>query len=73
MDLEVGPAVPDDAATIADVHVRTWRHAYRGLMPQEFLDGIDVAARAERWERILAGEEVGGRGAVVLEELRMVR
>jgi len=60
MTLEVRPAQVSDAAGMADVHVRTWRHAYRGLMPQDVLDGLDVAARTTRWERILSS---GGRGA----------
>lgn len=62
MDFRIRPAEPLDAAGIADVHVRTWQHAYRGLMPDALLDGLDVDSRAERWERILAGEDLGGRG-----------
>lgn len=63
MTFDVRPADPADAAGIAEVHVRTWQHAYRGLMPDAYLDALDVSARAARWQRILAGEHVGGRGA----------
>lgn len=47
-------AVPADAHGIAVVHVRGWQKAYRGLMPQDHLDALSVAQRAEGWERILA-------------------
>jgi GNAT superfamily N-acetyltransferase len=37
--------------------VRSWQAAYRGLMPQEYLDGLDPADRLPRWQRMLAGNE----------------
>jgi ribosomal protein S18 acetylase RimI-like enzyme len=43
-----------DADVIAAIHVRSWQHAYRGHMPQSFLDQLDVAARAQRWRDTLA-------------------
>jgi ribosomal protein S18 acetylase RimI-like enzyme len=46
----VRSAVVDDADAIARVHARSWQAAYRGLMPDHVLDGIDVEARA-RWHR----------------------
>lgn len=39
---------PDDAESVATVHVRTWRAAYAGIMPDEFLDRLNVAAWAQR-------------------------
>jgi ribosomal protein S18 acetylase RimI-like enzyme len=36
-------ADPDDAAAIARVKVETWRTAYRGLLPDALLDGLDPA------------------------------
>src|SRR5690242_10658505 len=38
-------ATPDDARAIAAVHVGTWQVAYRGQVPDEFLDGLDVERR----------------------------
>jgi ribosomal protein S18 acetylase RimI-like enzyme len=38
----------EDARGMADVHVRTWQHAYRDLVPTEVLLGLSVEAR-ERW------------------------
>jgi pyridoxine 4-dehydrogenase len=46
-------ATPADAEAIAGVHVRAWQAAYRGLMPQDFLDQIDLGARIARWHEIL--------------------
>jgi hypothetical protein len=33
-------AALDDAHAIADVQVRSWQHAYRDLMPADFLFGL---------------------------------
>ncbi len=55
----VRPAVVADADAIGRVHVSAWQVAYRGLMPDELLDGLDAAARAEMWrERLETGEAV---------------
>jgi len=45
----VRPAAAEDADAIARVQVETWRSAYRGAVPDAFLDDMDVAERAERW------------------------
>jgi ribosomal protein S18 acetylase RimI-like enzyme len=42
-------ATAQDARGIAYVHVRSWQVAYRGHMPDEFLDGLDVEKRANMW------------------------
>ncbi len=65
----VRPAGPSDAVPIARVHVDSWRTAYRGLLPDAFLDGLSVHARTERWrarlrtmsarQRVLVAEQEG--------------
>ncbi|HXW33215.1 MAG TPA: hypothetical protein VEJ87_01470 [Acidimicrobiales bacterium] len=35
MAVEIRRAVPDDAASIAAIHIQTWQVAYRGLMADE--------------------------------------
>lgn len=47
-------AVPEDAAAIGRIHVETWQAAYAGLLPAEFLAGLDVRERAETWRGVLA-------------------
>jgi GNAT superfamily N-acetyltransferase len=44
------PAVPDDAIAVARVHVRAWQAAYRGLMPDDYLDGLRADDRARRYD-----------------------
>lgn len=42
------PATAADLDGIAEVRVRSWQAAYRGLVPQPYLDGLSPAAEAER-------------------------
>lgn len=42
----------DDCAAIAAVHVRAWQAAYRGHMPDEFLDRLDIGERTEMWRKL---------------------
>ncbi len=62
MQVEVRRAVPEDAAAIATIHVRTWQAAYRGLVPDEVLDGLSVEQREKFWREAAAGGQ--GAGAV---------
>lgn len=45
-----------DASAIASVYVDTWRTAYRGLLPDDFLDALSHEGYEERWRRSLAAE-----------------
>ena len=65
-DPEVRPATLADAAEIAVIHVRSWQAAYRGLMPQDFLDALDPAARAARWRQNLAALDWPASGVLVV-------
>ena len=56
----------DDCAAIAAVHVRAWRAAYRGHMPDEFLDRLDIGERTEMWRKLSVKP---GRVLLVLEGL----
>ncbi len=38
-----------DAAAIAGVHVRSWQHAYTGIVPEDFLAGLDPTLRTPVW------------------------
>ena len=53
-----------DAPTIAEVHVASWRTTYKGLLPDELLAGLSVAAREEQWRR--QAQEAGGATGGVL-------
>ncbi|HET9185007.1 MAG TPA: hypothetical protein VFN82_02595, partial [Solirubrobacterales bacterium] len=43
-------AGPADALAIADVHVRAWQVAYRGLIEAEFLEALDPEQRAGTYD-----------------------
>ena len=57
--LEIRPAEPDDARELAEAHIRAWQAAYRGMMPDTFLDGLDTGRRAAGWRRALESEPPG--------------
>lgn len=52
--VRVRRAVESDARGIALVHVRSWRVAYRGILPDEVLDGLSVDQRERGWRDRLA-------------------
>lgn len=43
--MRVRHAARDDARPIAEVHVASWRHAYRGLLPDDSLEKLSVDER----------------------------
>lgn len=43
--MTVRDANPHDAAEVAGVHVRSWQAAYRGLFPDDYLDGLRAEDR----------------------------
>jgi GNAT superfamily N-acetyltransferase len=49
MELAVRNATADDAMEVAHVHIRAWQSAYRGLLPDEFLDALRADERASRY------------------------
>ena len=74
-------ASPGDAPAIAQVRIDSWRTTYRGMIPDAYLDGMQVDASTAIWDRVLtagpsttsvfvadhAGEIVGFAGGAMLE------
>lgn len=58
-------ATAADAHGLAVVHVRSWQEAYRGLMPQEVLDGLSIAEREANWALFMEDSERRSRTLVV--------
>jgi ribosomal protein S18 acetylase RimI-like enzyme len=54
VQLEVRPAAPDDLYGAALARVASWRGAFTGLVPQDFLDSMDPAAIASSWSDSIA-------------------
>ncbi len=65
-------ATTEDAAAIGAIHVRTWQAAYRGMMPQDYLDGLDPAGRAAGWQRLLSAPPPGDTTLVAEVDGRVV-
>lgn len=51
-------ATPADAHAIATVNVRSWRAAYRGLLPDDVLAGLSVHDREQFWSNPLTARPV---------------
>jgi GNAT superfamily N-acetyltransferase len=57
MDARVRRAAVDDAAEVARVHIETWRVAYAHVFPTDYLAGLSIEDRTERWRENLATSE----------------
>ena len=51
---EIRDAVVGDADAMGRLHVRAWQYAYRGVMPDEYLDGLKAQDRADMWRGRIA-------------------
>jgi ribosomal protein S18 acetylase RimI-like enzyme len=72
VDATTGPSVrradPADARAIAEVSVAGWQEAYRGMLPDGFLDSLRVDSRERGWHEMLTRDEPGRTPAWVAEE-----
>ncbi len=59
MSFIIRNATVKDAAGIANVHVKTWQHAYRGQIPDDYLDALSVEKRAQGWKKALEKADSG--------------
>lgn len=51
--MNIRRATGEDAAALARLHVASWRAAYRGLVPDAYLDGLDPDQRTQRFRESL--------------------
>jgi ribosomal protein S18 acetylase RimI-like enzyme len=68
----VRAATVRDAAELAVIHVRSWQAAYKGLLPQDFLDRLDVTDRVARWQHTLRATDWSRSGVMVIHPGREV-
>ena len=54
-EVTIRRATAEDAEALARLHVDAWRMAYRGLVPDSRLDGLDYERRAARFRERLGG------------------
>jgi RimJ/RimL family protein N-acetyltransferase len=66
--MRIRAASTSDARRIAEVHVRSWRATYRGLVPDEYLDSLSVDQREAIWTRILQEVSLPSSGVFVIED-----
>jgi GNAT superfamily N-acetyltransferase len=67
MDVICRPMAAGDFDAVCELHVRAWQSAYRGIVPQDFLDGMDPAVRARRTrDESLSGQYVAEAGGEVV-------
>ena len=52
--MNVRPARPDDARRIAEIHVRSWRAAYPGIVPAEYLASLSIDRHEAMWSQSIA-------------------
>lgn len=54
--MSVRRATIKDAAAIADVHVRSWQSAYKGILPEGFLSNLNKQSRKEMWSTFIKND-----------------
>ncbi len=54
--MRIRSAELEDAATIAEVHLASWKTTYPGIIPQEYIDGLRVEKGIADWRGRLSGE-----------------
>jgi ribosomal protein S18 acetylase RimI-like enzyme len=65
----IRPALQDDAAEIARVHVAAWRSSYQELLADDFLASLSEAGYTDRWRRVIGD---GASRVFVVEEQREI-
>jgi ribosomal protein S18 acetylase RimI-like enzyme len=63
----IRPAVPDDADEVERLRVAGWQTAYRGILPDDYLDSMRVDG--ERRRRHMVENAAAGPGPVVVESV----
>jgi ribosomal protein S18 acetylase RimI-like enzyme len=54
----IEPAAPADAPALAAVFLNCWRAAYRGIVDDEIIDGLDPSEVEARWQGLVADRGV---------------
>lgn len=53
----VRPATPRDAKAIAEIHVATWKAAYKDVMPEDYISKMTVEKRQAYWREAIEFSE----------------
>jgi ribosomal protein S18 acetylase RimI-like enzyme len=64
--VRIREATVDDAPAIAHLQVDSWQDAFRGLLPEEYLDSLDENEFTGKWKRTIGA--LGERASVLAAE-----
>lgn len=67
-DWQVRQAQVADAPAIARINIHAWQTAYRGILPDAYLDALSIEERIPRWEERLASLPVDQRAWVTHDD-----
>jgi ribosomal protein S18 acetylase RimI-like enzyme len=51
--VDIAPASLDDCPGLAQLHVETWRQAYAGIVPGQYLASLSVQRREDAWRQVI--------------------
>jgi len=51
--VRIDAATSDDCRGIAEVHVESWQHAYKDILPEHYLASLSVVEREAMWRRMI--------------------
>ncbi|MET0144056.1 MAG: hypothetical protein ABW122_16120 [Ilumatobacteraceae bacterium] len=72
MVVTIRPASVNDADAVGEVHMRAWQSAYRGVIPDDYLNGLQAQDHATRWREHLIAPSSDGHLLVVVDDHRVV-
>ena len=72
MPVSIRPATAEDASAIARVRIDSWRATYRGIVPDAYLDSMDVDESTQLWDRVLSADRTGASVFVAEDDGRIV-
>jgi GNAT superfamily N-acetyltransferase len=52
--MRIRSANVEDAPAVSRVHIDSWRTTYRGIVPDQVLDGLDYVRNEQRWRGVLS-------------------
>ncbi|MEO0688581.1 MAG: GNAT family N-acetyltransferase [Cyanobacteria bacterium J06649_11] len=55
--MTIRTATLKDVKDIATIHVQSWQIAYKGLIPQTYLDKLSIPKREKSWQDILTNHQ----------------
>lgn len=58
-DIKISQAKTDEFKEIAQVHLKSWKETYTGLIPNEFLENLKLKEKENLWKKVLEITENG--------------